>query len=139
MLCIILICDIFCCDKAIHIVVWRCVTAFTVSMVKSCIYCFLGLSIIKSQFKYLSLYFFPTFFMHVYNLFVYISVFFFLFLVFRLCRLSDFLFHFSYRRSFMLQNFILMDVSTYCHVPCHWETHSMWVLNNRSLGICFFL
>jgi len=44
----------------------------------------------------------------VYNLFVYIYVF--LCFVFRLCRLSDFLFYLSYTTSFMLQNFMLMDV-----------------------------
>ena len=55
--------------------------------------------------------------MYVQNLFVCISVV--LCLVFRFCRLSNLLFHLSYRTSITLQNFILMVVSTASHIPCH--------------------
>ena len=43
-----LIWDIFLCDKAIHILVSRYLAVFCVSMTKSFIYCFIGISIIKS-------------------------------------------------------------------------------------------
>jgi len=43
-----LICDIFLCDKAISILVSRCLAVFTVSMIKSFIYCCIGISTIKS-------------------------------------------------------------------------------------------
>jgi hypothetical protein len=39
----------------------------------------------------------------------------------------------------MLYNFILMDVSTHSHMPCHGEGHFNLALYNRPLGICFSL
>ena len=39
----------------------------------------------------------------------------------------------------MLHNFISIAASTHSLIPCQCETHSMWAIYIRSLGICFFL